>query len=385
MSDRIAIVGGGVIGCAIARALAPDFEVELFEQEQIASGATALAAGEVVMRTSYPEQPAIGRHAIEFFRSYDGTGEFTFTELASAGIVTPDTKGQKRRYADRLSSNGLPVTYLDTSEAIERYPTFELSELAGLLVLEETGFVDPYTLTVTLCDDAIERGVTVQTQTPVEEILTERGEVVGIEIADERVEVDHVIVATGWRTRAFLKEHVEIPVRPYRTQCVVLRPETPLPESFPMGWYPGEHVYFRPEHNGDLLVGGWSFAEDDPGRASPDADEAFRQHVADLLPTFLDGFDDARYVDGWAGIDGATPDTRPIIDQPADAPDGLTVATGFHGRGVMTAPVAATAVRSLLSQNDAPFSLEPFTIDRFDTRSDEFEFTSISDGTTISK
>ena len=57
---------------------------------------------------------------------------------------------------------------------------------------------------------------------------------------------------------------------------------------------------------------------------------------------------------------------------------GLVIATGFHGRGVMTSPVAAAAVRSLLTGEDAAFPLATFAHDRFEDHSREFEFTSIS-------
>ena len=382
MSDRehVAIVGGGVIGCAAARELAPDYEVTLFEKGDLASEATALAAGEITMLSSYEDLPDVGWHAIDFFREYDGTGNFTFTELPSVGLVSPDRAAEKRRLADRLVDDGLPVSFLEREEAAERYPQFDLSNLAGLLEYDVTGFVDPYTFAITLKSDAEADGASIHTDTPVQDLVVDDDRVVGVDTDAGRVDADHVIVAAGWRTREFLLEHVPIPIRPYRTQCIVLRPDEPLPDGFPMGWYPGEHVYFRAEHNGDLLVGGWSFAEDDPEAASRQEDEAFRHHVADLVPTFLDGFDRAGYVNGWAGVDAASPDTRPIVDAPADAPDGLIVATGFNGRGVMTAPVAATAIRSLLTGEDAPFSLGTFAIDRFETRSDDFEFISISAG-----
>lgn len=380
MSEQVAIVGGGVIGCAVARELAPEYDVTVYEKGQVAGEASALAAGEVTMLSSYEDYPEIGWHAIEFFREYDGTGNFTFTELPSIGLVSPDDEAEKREYAQQFAADGLPITYLDNETASDRYPTFDLSSHAGVIEHGISGFVDPYTFAITLQNDAQASGATFHTNTPVRDLLVEDGEVVGLETDNGRVDADHVICAAGWRTRAFLLEYVPIPVRPYRTQCIVLEPDEPLPDGFPMGWYPGEHVYFRPEHNGDFLIGGWSFAEDDPEGASSDADEAFRQHVAELVPTFLEGFEQAGYVDDWAGVDGATPDTRPILDAPPDAPDGLVVATGFNGRGIMTAPVAATAVRSLLTGEDAPFPMDPFRIDRFDTRSDDFEFISISAG-----
>ncbi|SNR34704.1 NAD(P)/FAD-dependent oxidoreductase [Halorubrum vacuolatum] len=382
MSDqtRVAIVGGGVTGCAIARALAPDHAVDVFDQGQIAGEATALAAGEITMLSSYDDRPAIGWHAVEFFRDYDGTGTFSFAERPSIGLITPDREEAKRRYAARAADNGLPVAFLDRETAAGRYPRFDFSGFAGVVEHGVSGFVDPYTFAVTLQHDAEADSARFHTNTPVTDVLTDGGAVTGVEAGGERYDADHVIVAAGWRSRAVLSDqvNVEIPIRPYRTQCIVLEPEEPLPDSFPMGWYPGEHVYFRAEHNGDLLVGGWSFAEDDPEGASSNADEAFRRHVADLLPTFLQNGDRAGYVDDWAGIDAATPDTRPILDTPAEGPDGLVVATGFNGRGIMTAPVSATVVRSLITDETAPFSTDPFALDRFDTRSADFEFISIS-------
>ncbi len=378
--ERVAVIGAGVTGCAVARELAPDHEVDVFDAGQVAGEATALAAGEITMLSSYDDHPEIGWHAVDFFREYDGTGRFSFAERPSIGLITPDREAEKRDYADWAAENGLPVTYLDAETAEQRYPRFDFADLAGALEHGVSGFVDPYTFAVTLQRDAEADGATFHTDAAVTETLTEDGAVTGVRTADGRFDADHVVVAAGWRSRKVLLEQLDvpIPVRPYRTQCIVLEPEEPLSDSFPMGWYPGEHVYFRAEHNGDLLVGGWSFAEDDPGSASRNADEAFSQHVADLVPTFLEGFEGAGYVDDWAGVDAATPDTRPIIDAPADAPDGLVIATGFNGRGIMTAPVSATTVRSLITGESTPFPTEPFALDRFETRSDGFEFISIS-------
>jgi len=382
---EVAVVGGGVAGCAVARALAPAYDVAVFEAGRVAGGATALAAGEVTMVSSYPDEPSIGRHAVDFFRAYDGTGGFEFAERPSLGLVTPERAGAARRRARRLADErGLPVTFRDAAAAAERHPRFDFDGLAGVVEHGDQGFLDPYTLAVTLKADAEARGARFHTDTPVEAVATGAGAVAGVETPDGRHAADSVVAAAGWRTRRLLADVLPLPIRPYRTQIVILEPDEPLPAGFPMGWYPGEHVYFRGERNGDLLVGGWSLAEDDPEAASGDADEAFRSHVAGLVPRFLRGFDGAGVVDGRAGVDAATPDTRPIIDAPAEGPDGLVVASGFHGRGVMTAPVTGTAVRALIDAGgdragaDAPFPLAPFALDRFETRGTDFEFHSIS-------
>lgn len=381
VSADVVIVGGGVIGCAAARELASDLDVVLLERGQLAAEASALAAGEITMTPSYTDYPEVAEHANEFFRTYDGHGDFHFEERPSVELVPNDRVDVAQRRVERLANAGFDVAFLDAETVESRFPRFDIGDVfAGGVQHADTGFVDPYTFSMTLAHDAEDRGATLHTETAVTDIVIDDGAVWGVETDAGRITADHVLVAAGWRTPEFLDGITPIPVRPYRTQCVVLHPGEDLDEPFPMGWVPGEHVYFRPELNGDLLVGGWSFATDDPVGASRQADEAFEQHVAGLVPEFLRDVDRARFVNGWAGVDGATPDTRPIIDAPDDALAGLVVATGFHGRGVMTAPVAATLVRSLVTGESTGLPLAEFAVDRFDDRSRDFPFFSISSG-----
>jgi glycine/D-amino acid oxidase-like deaminating enzyme len=376
-TDRVAVVGGGVIGCAVARELAPDHEVVVVERGRVAGGATARAAGLITMTPSYSDLPSISDPANGFFRAYDGTRRFRYTERESVEPIPPDREGEARRRVERLSADGVAVSFVESGRLAERYPRIDTSGVVGAVAFEGTGWVDPYTFATTLRDDAVERGAEFRTDTTVDAVRVENDAVTGVETGAGVVEADAIVAAAGWRTADLLADVVALPIRPYRTQCVVVDPGEDA-SDLPIGWLPDDHVYWRPEHNGDLLLGGWSVAEDDPEGASRDEDEAFRQHAAELLPGVFEGTDDAAFVDGWAGVDGATPDTRPIVDAPADAPEGLVVATGFHGRGVMTAPVASRGVRALLAGEDPGFPLSTFALDRFDSRSREFEFVSIS-------
>jgi len=380
----LAVVGGGVVGCATAARLAPGHDVLVVEKGQVAGEATALAAGEITMTPSYSDYPEVAAHANEFFHAFDGTREFSYHPRESLELVRPGRAELAQRRVERLQGDGIDVEFLDPAAVSEAAPRLRTEDIDGAVRHDETGFVDPYTFAVTLRQEAEAAGATFLTGTEVEGVTVDgdpgSGTVTGLETETGAVQADQVLVAAGWRSQQFLEPYLEIPVRPYRTQCLVLDPGDPLDEAFPMGWIPGEHVYFRPELNGDLLVGGWSFAEDDPEHASGQADEEFREHVAGLLPRFFEGFDRAGYVDGWAGVDGATPDTRPIVDAPEAGPEGLLVATGFHGRGVMTAPVAATLLRSYLTGEESGLPAEVFALDRFESTSPDFEFTSISAG-----
>lgn len=376
----VAVVGGGVIGIAAAYELATDRDVVVIERGQVASEASALAAGEITVATTFTgDRRPLADHALDFFQSFDGTGGFRYEACRSVELVPAGHGDEAAEYTRALADLGPDVGFLDHDTMRDRYPRLETATFDGGIEYRETGFVDPYSFATTLADEAENRGATICTETPVTGVVVEDDAVAGVETETGTLRADTVVVAAGWRTADFLADLVELPVRPYRTQCIVLEPENPVDGDFPMGWLPGEHVYFRPELNGDVLVGGWSFACDDPEAASSQADEAFHQHVADILPRILRGGDRAGVVNGWAGVDGATPDTLPVIDAPAEAPDGLVVATGFHGRGVMLSPIAGTLVGDVV-RGDDPSLPHPFRLDRFDDTSPDFEFTSISAG-----
>ncbi|MFB6219817.1 MAG: NAD(P)/FAD-dependent oxidoreductase [Halolamina sp.] len=376
---EILVVGAGVAGCQVARELAADHDVTILDKQGVASGATGLSAGIVAPTLFYAETPDVARYANDFFREFDGTAGFEFTHRNRLDFVTAEEVDEHRARADRLAAEGFSVRYLPAADIPDSYPGFTPDDTAfvGAVEFEDTGWVDPYSYASALATVAEDRGATIETDVTVESVTVEDNSVTGVETASGRYEADAVVLAACWRTQSLLPAGVEIPIRPYRTQVLVLEPDEPLNDGFPLGRIGSEHLYFRPEHNGDLLIGGEHHLIDDPAAASGDADESFKLDVAGFVPGLVRGFEDAGFVNGWAGVDAATPDTRPIID--TVGPDGLAVATGFNGLGVMASPVVGPTVRERLTGDPAPFPTEPFALSRFDSLSPEFEYVSTSD------
>lgn len=373
----VVVVGAGIIGCMIARELAVDHDVLVVDKRGVAAEATGLAGGLIAPTMFYGDLPDAARHANEFIREFDGTNQFSFTERHRYDLLTAGEVEEARERADRLADQGFPVRYVD-DEAVASGTDLIMDDFAGALHYEDTGWVDPYSYAVALKEDAEHRGAAFVVGPTVEDIVVENDAVVGIRTDDGVFRGETTVVAAGWRTPTLLDGIVEIPVRPYRTQCVVLDPGRELDDSFPLGRIGSRKLYFRPEHNGDLLMGGGRSLPSDPETASSACDESFKMRIADAVPELLEGFERARFVNGWAGVDGATPDARPIIDDEV-GPDGLVVATGFNGLGVMASPMAGGAVRSYVTGEPEPFSTDPFRLDRFDERSADFELYSTSD------
>lgn len=373
----VVIVGGGVIGCAAARWLAPDHDVLLLEGDQLAGGTSGKASGMVTNGASFRAHPEFARTATDFFREFDGTGSFTFTERESVGLVPEDGDSWAREEAARMREADFDVAFASAPTLEERYPgVFDLDGYDGALVYGETGWLDPYTYTMTLADAAKDRGADVRTGVRVTSLLVEDGAVVGIESTDETVRADAVVIAAGWRAREVCLPHLELPVRPFRWQAATLDPGRDIPDWYPMGWDPTVDRYWRPEHNGSIHVGGGEVAVTNPGSRQSTVPEDFTLQLATEMPDRLHHLEAATFVRGdtCPTGDASTPDTYPIIDAPTEGPENLVVATGFHIGGVMSSPAVAEAVRSLVTGGEATFSLDPFRLNRFDTRGTDFPF-----------
>ena len=375
MTEPLVVVGGGVVGCAVAREAAADRDVILVERDDVASGATGRAAGLDTLAADFRHLPEIAAAGTTFLREYDGTRGFEYA--ACPGLELVERGGEPSDAADELRAGGIDAEHLDAGETGALHPGLETGALAGSLAFAGTGWFDPPTYARALRDDAIERGATVRTGTSCTGIRTGDGRVTGVETTDGTVPAGAVVAAAGWRTADLVADHLALPVRPYRTQVVVLPTDGDWRDR-PLGWSPADDVYFRPTREGNLLVGGGSAPVENPADAPSTADPGFRESVAPIVDRLFRGVESAAPVGTWAGVDGATPDTYPIIDAPDDAPEGLVLATGFHGRGVMLAAVAAKLVRSFVAGEPRPFRTGPFALERFGSRSPDFEFYSAS-------
>lgn len=311
---EVVIVGGGVAGAAAARWLAPDHGVRLLERDRIAGEATGHASGLASIAADYAEQPALTRFALDWFTGYEGRGPFEYIVRPNVGLVTPAERADARADGAR-----------------------------------------------------VETGVEVEAQ------RVEDGTVVGVETSAGPGRADAVVVAAGWRTRDLVAPAVELPLRPFPYQTVNLAVDRELGPDYPITSEHETHLYWRPEPNGELHVGGGTYFTDGADRRTAVTD-SFRRLVAEGLPTRLRGLGDPRVV-GEACCptgDAATPDEYPIVDSPDEGPDGLVVAAGLTGFGIMASPVVGQAVRALVAEEWAPFPLTPLRLDRFEDRGTDF-------------
>ncbi|WP_458188833.1 NAD(P)/FAD-dependent oxidoreductase [Haladaptatus sp. NG-WS-4] len=379
MDCEVAIVGGGVAGVSAAERLAPDHDVILFEAGQIAGGATGHASGLVTVAADWAGQPGAAHYSLEFFREYDGTGQFSFYETPFVQLRTDPGIEELGEEAAGFRDRGFDVTAHDADSLDEAYPdVYDLNDHTGAMEIADAGWVDPYTYATTLADEAADAGVDIQKDIKVTDVRTEGGSVTGVDTEEKTVTAETVVVAAGWRTPDIAG--VEMPVRPFRYQTANLETDAAVTD-YPIAWDQHSRLYWRPERNGELHVGGGAYYVTTPGSVRSTTTEGFRRLVAATVPDLLPSLRDARFGtdDTCPTGDSATPDHLPIIDCPADGPKGLVVATGLHGFGIMAGPAIGRAIRAQVTGDEPPFPTDAFRLDRFDPDASwEFPYISAS-------
>ena len=363
--ESVVIVGGGITGLSSAAALAPDHEVTLLERDALANDTTARASGVI----SLPLEP-FEAELIEFIQD-------RLHSLDDEWILSVSTVPAIRLLEDESTAE-LGGEHLDIDELHDRFPASfgPLDGYTGGAVFTGAYTLDPLDLAMVYKRAAEANDATILRDRPVEGLTIEDGSVTGVETPLGLVEADQVVYATGWRVTEQLAEHVTIPTRPMRWNALVIEHE--LPNELPIGSDPRHRLYWRPYGEDHLLVGGNEHLVDDPDTAEATVDPGFRTLVETHLTNLLDLDSPLNIIreDCCPTADSASPDGMAIIDTPTDGPEGLVVATGFHGRGIMLSPATGPIVRACITGESLPFDLDPFSLDRLEHTPADFTYVS---------
>ena len=119
--------------------------------------------------------------------------------------------------------------------------------------------------------------------------------------------------------------------------------------------------------NGTVVIGGGYL-----GRADRDANATTLDYEklafnAQIAATMFPALRDARIVRCWAGIEGHTPDGRPVIG-PSASEEGAFHAFGFCSHGFHLGPAIGRILAELVTSGRSNLPIEPFRVDRFAPR-----------------
>jgi L-2-hydroxyglutarate oxidase len=269
---RYAVVGGGILGAAVARrllAVEPEARVTVLEKEPLlAAHQTGRNSGVVHAGLYYTPgslKARLCRRGVELLQEYCGERSLDYDECGK--VLVARNGVEESRLGDimaRAQANGVPdVRIVDRDELRGIEPHVEGT--SGLHS-PHTAIVDYGAVTRSLADDVVAAGGTVRTSFKVT-ALTRRGKetvLTGRHNGTETTEAfDCVIVCAGLHADRVAKlagDDAEPKIVPFRGEYYLLRPEKrdlvkglvyPVPDPR----YPFLGVHLTPRVDGEVMVG----------------------------------------------------------------------------------------------------------------------------------
>ncbi len=383
MTDTdVAIVGGGLIGCASAYYLASTgASVVLLERGQINQGASGQNAGSLHFQLEHRLLDNIEQHAREL-EFYVGLAKIAIrqwqavddelgcdTQLSmGGGLMVAETPAQTallERKADIERSQGLDVEMLGRDETLSRAPYLAGSVRAALYCASE-GHCNPRLLTPAYARKAAESGAQIVTGAAVTAVQRE-GDGWRIVAGDRTVRCKAVLNAAGAHApEVAVMANLHLPLFPVGLTMNVTEKTAPTVPHLIQ--HVGAKLSLKQAHDGNVLIGGgWAARLNRrDGRWTGEGAPAMTlQAVLGNLKTaaaVVPGVKSLRLLRTWTGTTAITADQLPVLGEFAAAP-GYFVAAG--GSGFTYGPTYARLMAEKILTGKTSYPIEPFSPDRF--------------------
>ena len=365
MSDKYAdvvIVGGGVMGCAVAYFLAVemgfDGRILIIERDpSYANCATARSWGGLRQQFSTPENIRMSLFGAEFVRSaperlvVDGDKpELAFREQGYLFLATASGWPVLQANCALQNQLGAHTELLDTDQLSARFPWLNLDAIAGAgWGPVNEGWLDPNALLQALRRKAKAGGAKFA-----------HDQVVAIEHSDQSVQA--LRLASGARIACGLLVNaagpqagqvaalaaIDLPVRPRKRMSYVFDCRQDLSHA-PLTIDPSG-VAFRPEGRHYIAI------VSPPADQDSDSDDLrleyhwFEDVIWPTLAERIPAFEAIKLIRVWAGhYDYNTFDQNAILG-PHPQIGNFYFCNGFSGHGIQQAPAAGRAIAELITQ-----------------------------------
>ena len=362
IDGEVVIIGGGVIGLSIARALALRGlrKVTLIEKGEFGREASWAAGGILA-----PQVEADA--ADDFFRlacaSRDMYPEIAEALASETGIdVEVDTTGtmyvafseqEENEFRARFSwqrSEGLEVQWLSGAEARALEP-FLSDQVRCALRFPRDYQVENRRLVEALVNSNRRLGVRLIDNCTVNKVRVVDDRIEGVETEKGFVRASTVVIAAGAWSSALNPAH-GLEVEPVRGQMLCFRPEQQI----------ARHViyssrgYLIPRRDGRLIAGSTSEHVGFEKQVTQEGIETIKTMATEISPALAS----LSHIDCWAGLRPRAHDGLPVLGESPEARQ-LFYATGHYRNGILLAPITAELVADLILSGKVSPQLAPFS------------------------
>ncbi|WP_433607901.1 NAD(P)/FAD-dependent oxidoreductase [Dactylosporangium sp. CA-139114] len=369
-AGRLVVVGGGVIGCAVALAAREQFaEIVIVEQRaDLGLAASGAAIGGITpqsddfcrgpLRIVAEASRAMYRGWLDDIESLSGvTVPYLDTGLLQVALSVTEEMRLREGLVPEWRAQGFTVEDVDLADLRRDEPLLS-PEVVCAFRLPSEGALEPRVLMRAL-GAAIDRTstITVRTGQRVDEVRPTATGVI-VRLGQEQITADKCVVSAGaWS--ADLVPGISEAVFPVRGQAAEFRVPGAVTYPFRHHVYAkakleevSHSAYIVPRSDGRVIAGVTYDEQRWDEEPTAESSSVIIKSLLALVPS-ASGWEP---LSEWAGIRPATVDGCPLVGYVDNSQRRLVIATGHFGVGITLAPVTGQLVAALLS--DEPLSEE---------------------------
>lgn len=360
------IVGGGIIGCALAEQLAQRGKrVLVLEAHDLAAQTSAASMGHLVALGDSPEQFALAAYSLGLWRArrpelpesveYRNTGTLWLAR-------NEDERDAAQLELARYQRAGIRANWCDAAELQMLEPALSKS-LIGALHVPDDAVIYPPNAARFFAEQARRLGAVFRLHTPVHAISAGVVELVDGEVLRCR----QIVVAAGVNSVHFVPS---APILPRKGHLLITTRAVPRinHQLVELGYHHSSSAHdavsvafnAQPRATGQILIGSSRQFDDH----STELVMPILTRMLNRAELFLPGLQRWPALRAWCGLRPCTPDNLPYIGAVSSVP-GLYLAAGHEGLGITTATGTAELLARAMCGESLPMSLAPFDPQRF--------------------
>jgi len=379
---EVAIIGGGIIGCATAYYLAKSgVDCVLIEKDDIASGTSSRCDGNVTIVDKDP-----GFDSLMSLKSQELTVDLTneldlafeYRALGSLLVCENDVEMQAaKEWVDIQNAAGLKFNLLDRADLRQESPYFA-DDIPGGLECETDSLINPYLFCYSLIEKAKQYGLRVHTQAEVTGMT--KKEDFTIETTNGTFTAKKVVNAAGvWAPFIGKMLEIDIPITPRKGHIIVGARQKPvmMRNVMEFGYLMnkfgrdrivdertekhGVALVLEPTESQNFLLGSSRQFVGYDGRIDINVVETMARRAMRFYPKM----EDFTMIRAYTGFRPWTADHLPIVSAVDHIP-GYYIAAGHEGDGISLATVTGKLVEELIrGESQTIIPADPLRFDRF--------------------
>ena len=262
---KVAVIGGGVVGASILFHLAKFGwkDVVLLERNELTSGSSWHAAGQIHTISSDPNISRLQGYTINLYKEIEETSGHSTGLHATGGFYlasNEDWFDYLKRERSKARYMGLDQEFISVEEAAKRHPLIDPKRYIAALWDPLDGDVDPSGVTYAYAKSARAHGASYHTHTPALETSQRADGTWDITTPKGNVHAEIIVNAGGlWAREVGQLAGLDLPVQPMEHHYLITEDIPEIVERMQSGErlpagidYEG-NMYFRQERQGMLL------------------------------------------------------------------------------------------------------------------------------------